>query len=225
MVYASDLPDSKINYVSGNIEVADPVHVGPDNQDIQYVISDPDGSKEIATVTDSPSDDRDPQLAIAPSGDGWVAWWRKDAGPSNSVLIRKRDHATGVWDDELVLSLDGEDSRSPAVAHDGNHAWVAYEIHGAVDTEIGVSIIIDQPDPVGIRAIVGGTGFSGLRDLRAHAASGHLWVSWVDSATEVAWVEYDYAEEQWSDASDEDYDADSVREARRRIREIVLGDD
>ena len=219
---SEDPPDSEVNRESGNIETVDPFLDGT-NQDIRYVID--RGmvlNPKITTIADDSLDDRHPQLAISQDGDSWVVWWRD--GTTDEVLIRKRDFATGSWESERRLSESTESSRNPAMAHDGVNPWVAFEFDNGTETDIGVSIIVDDPDPIGIRADVAGTDFSGNVDVMIQAETGNLWVTWVDSSTHVGWVEYDYTLESWSAVSVESYANDTVVDARGRIRTAVLDD-
>ena len=216
---ADDPPDSAINPSSGNIEIADPFW-SETNQDVNFVIQISRENREVYTLTDDALDDRGPRLAHASNGDAWVTWWREDT--TDAVLIRKRHFSDGSWDDERILSHSGENSRSPTIAYDGTSAWVAYKFDNQSNTDIAVSIVIDDPDPVGIRVVLATTGFTGDVAPIVHAEQGHLWVAWVDSATEVGWVEYDYGNETWSLSTYESYALDTDADARNRVRDTVV---
>jgi hypothetical protein len=218
VVLASDPPDSAINPKSNNIEIADPVWAGS-NQDIDYVVN-TGSALQTQTVTDHSLDDREPRLVIASNGDAWVTWWRDDT--EDKILIRKRHYSDGSWNDERVLSSSGESSHGSVIADDGSDRWVAYVFGNGTNASIAVSLVIDEPDPIGIRAVVATTTHSDP-DVTIDAESGNLWVSWVDSSADVGWVEYDYTAESWSGASYESYAQDSVKHARDRIRDHVLG--
>lgn len=217
---SEDPPDSEVNKESGYIETADPFLDGT-NRNIRYVIDRGRGlTPHITTIADHALDDRHPQLTISADGDAWVVWWR-DAS-TDEVLMRHRDFATGSWSDEARLSESTESSRYPALAYDGVNPWVAFEFDYGQETSIGVSMIIDDPDPVGIRTEVAGTDFAGSVDVMVLAESGKLWVTWVDSSTHVGWVEYDYTLESWSSVSVESYANDTATDARGRIRTAML---
>jgi hypothetical protein len=47
-------------------------------------------------------------------------------------------------------------------------------------------------------------------------------ITWVDSSTNVGWVQYNYTNQTWSLTTDESYASDSVTAARGRIRSKVL---
>ena len=216
---ASDPPDSAINPSTGNIEIADPVWAGT-NQNIDFVVQISGQKPQVHTVTDNSLDDLRPRIAHASNGDAWVTWWRDDA--TDAVLIRKRHLSDGSWDAERLLSDPGESSRNPSIVHDGTNAWVAFEFDDQADTGIAVEMILDDPDPVGIRVMVGTTDFGDTTAPMARAAQGHLWVTWIDSASDVGWAEYDYASETWSLSLTESYALDSVEDARGRIRDTVV---
>lgn len=217
-----DPPDSAVNPQSEGIEIADPVWTGTDH-DIHYVVKPRFGSSlDVSVVTDHPLDDRQPRLAIGPQGDAWVTWWRDDA--VDRVLVRKRLYADGSWSAERDLSLEGEGSRAPVAIHDGTRAWVAYECDAAEGSGVGVVAIIDEPDPIPTRSLVGTSTHAGPLDVRLEAEGGHLWVSWIDGPSDLGWSEYDAASETWSVPLYESYAADDVAAARERVRDEVLAD-
>jgi hypothetical protein len=214
-------PDSDVNPKNQDIETADPVWTGT-NHDIQYVIKrSADSRFDVYEVSVHPLDDLRPRVAIAPNGDAWVAWWRD--GAVDGVVVRKRNFAEGSWDAERVLSLPDEGSRNPVVVHDGAQAWVAYEFDDDDgETGIGVAIVIDEPDPIGIREDVAKTPCDDPLDLNLHAEGGRLWITWIDGDGEVGWVALQSG--SWSLPLYESYAADSVEDARARIRDAVLGE-
>jgi len=216
---ASDPPDSAINPSTGNIEIADPVWSGV-NQNVDFVVQISGQKPAVHTVTDNTLHDLRPRIAHASNGDAWVTWWRDDA--TDAVLIRKRHLSDGSWDTERLLSDSGESSRNPAIVFDGTNAWVAFEFDDQTDTGIAVEMIVDDPDPIGVRVVVGTTDFGDTTAPMAHAEQGHLWVTWIDGESDVGWVEYDYASDTWSLSTTESYATDSVADARNRIRAIVV---
>ena len=215
---AENLPDSALNQQSGAIEIAYPTWSGS-NLDIDYVVNSGNGL-EVFHVTTHPLDDLRPRLAVAPDGDAWIAWWRDDA--TDQVLIRRRHFAAGIWDAERVISTGDESSRNPAVTYDGTDAWVVYEVDApGGNTGVVVRIVIDEPDPVGVQVVLAETDFD-TPDVKIHSEQGQLWVTWVDSVTEVGWSRYDYQNETWSLPSFESYLQDSVADARDRIHQQIV---
>jgi hypothetical protein len=219
---ASDPPDSKLNPVSGNIETTDATPDG-DDYDVRHVITvEGNPTRAVTTLSTDSRDDLGPRLAISGSGDSWVVWWRE--GETDEVIMRKRTHTTDTWSDELRISDKSESSRSPEIVHDGKNAWVAFELDDAGDIVIAVSVIGDDPNPVGSRMYVSATDYAEDCDTLIHNEDGHLWVTWVDSSTEVGWSEYDYASESWNAAGYESYSSDSIEDARERIRDGLTGE-
>lgn len=216
---ASDPPDSKVNPQSGFIETADSYWSGSDYS-VRHTIHRGEGQPPIVTaLTSSGLDEMGSRLAISGSGDSWVVWWRDDT--TDEVLIRKRTYSTGSWDSARRVSDASESSRGPEIVFDGSHPWVVYEATAQGGTEVSVAIIDESPDPIsplGLRV----TSFAGDVDPIIQSDSGHLWVSWVDSATNVGWCEYDYQTGTWSSPSYESYTSDSLEAARARIRTDVL---
>ena len=220
----ADAPDSRINAVSGSIETVDTPWSGS-NYNVRHVISGSGGSALLVTIlTTDPHDDLGARLAVhTGNGDTWVAWWRADS--TDQVIVRRRISASGTWTPERVQSAPTEGSRNPSIAFDGSDPWLAYE-SDAVDggTMIQAKAIDDDPNPFVAAVAIARTDFKGTIDTLLQAESGHLWVSWVDSATQLGWSKYDYATGTWSVPEFESYAADSVDAARLRIRSTVLAD-
>lgn len=220
LCFAADPPASKVNPKSGLIEIADSVW-SSNNYDIRHTIDHGHQAPETFTVSSNSLDDRRPNLTIAASGDTWVTWWRDDS--TDKVLARKRTYATSTWGSERLVSNTGESSRSPAITFDGSKAWVFYQFVSGSNASLAVGVINDEPDPIGMRDVVATTSYTGTVDPDIQAESGHLWASWVDSASYVGWSEYDYASQTWDSPSYQSYSGGTVAGARDTIRSTVLG--
>jgi hypothetical protein len=216
---ASDPPETKVNPVSQSMELASAAG-NPNNLDIRHVIIAGTGPTEVFPVSTHPYHDRDPHLAIGPAGDTWVVWWRD--GPTDRVIARKRTLANRTWSGERLLDLESDDARSPAIVHDGHDAVVVFEIRSGPGTSIAVNTIDDEPDPIPTRSIVAVTSHEGDCDTTISSEGGHLWVTWIDSASTVGWSQHNYASGTWSAPAYEP-SADGVEAARERIRHRVLG--
>ena len=215
----ADPPDSAVSPVDGSIQIAHPTWSGT-SRDIDFVIDSGAGEwPQVYNVTDNPLDDHRPRLAIASNGDAWVVWWRDDT--VERVLVRKRHESDGSWDAERVLS-GSESSRNPTLAYDGTSAWVAYESDAQPNRSVSVTIIIDDPDPIGVATTLGTSAYAGVLGVNISANQGHLWTTWIDSNTHVAWAEYDYASDTWALPSFESYAQDSIKDALGRIRGLVV---
>ena len=217
-----DPPDSQENVVSDAIETADTPWSGT-NFDIRHVNALGAGhTAVITTLTDDSRNDLGARLVIdSVNGNSWVAWWR-DAG-IDQVLVRKRVQATGAWAPERVQSGSGEDSRHPSVVFDGSHAWIAYETTGTGGaTILKAKHIDDDPAPFLATIAVATSSYPGPLRALIQAESGHLWLSWVDSETQVGWCRYEFVSGTWAAPAFESYASDSVEDARERIRSSVL---
>jgi hypothetical protein len=215
---AYDPPDSKVNPQSGFIETVDSVQVGS-SWEIRHTLTPPQGRQLVTLLSSSALEDRDPRLAVSPAGDVWVVWWRDAA--ADQVLVRKRAYATGTWATEWQVSDASETSRHPRIAYHGSEAWVAYLVQCDGSAAIAVTGG-DGPDPWPSRTIVGTSTYAGDLDPTISAESSHLWITWVDSGSTVAWTQYDDATEAWSTVQSESYASDSVPAARERIRTEVF---
>jgi hypothetical protein len=220
LAIASKPPDSEVNPQTGAIEIVDESNIGS-NSDIRYIINTGDGDPPLVSfLTTNAADDNRPRVEIESDGDSWIVWWR--SGSTDQVLFRRRDHVTGTWQTERLVSDPEDSSRNPEITHDGTDGWVTFEIDGPTGVDIGVVRIDEDPDPFPSPAVVATTSYTDL-DSRIIFESGRLWVTWIDTTSDVGWSEFDYASETWSMPSYESYEQDDVQAARDRIRSAVMG--
>lgn len=217
---ASDFPDAAINPVDGAIELTDAVVDGQEKQ-IRHVIE-PLAAEppEVAILTESASDNLDPRIEIETTGNTWIVWWRDDA--TAQVLYRVRDYATGAWSAESRVSEVGVGSRNPQIAHDGATTWVAYEAAGSSGISVVLAGTTDSAEPFPTGTTIATTTFTGSLGLTLQSESGHTWVTWVDSSTEVGWSEYNAPSETWGAAQFQGYSGSNVAAARAAIRSAIL---
>jgi len=217
---SAEQPDAQVNPHSGQIEIADPVWAET-NYDIRYVVN-PGKTATSFDVTTDPANDLRPRLAIASSGDAWVAWWRDGALPQ--VFVRRHDHATDTWSAEIDLGEAGIPALNPEVVHDGNRAWIAFEAREEPVTTIRVRAFGEGPDPFGFNAQVASTTNEGELDMQLHARAGRLWVTWTDGDVEIGWSVYDEATQFWSLPEYVDYASEASKVALSQIESSVLGE-
>lgn len=214
---AADPPDSIVNPLTGFIETVDVATSGGVSH-VRHTTTISPNVKQIATLTAAETSDASPRIAVSAAGATWVTWVRSSATPR--VFVIGRTSPVASWVTEKAISSAGQAAASARIAHDGSRPWVAFESGSGLPVSIAVCPG-DDPNP--IPDIIGTTSFAGDRDLTISAESSHLWVTWVDSATEVGWVKYDYASHTWSAVGHEPYNGDSVGAARSRIRASVIG--
>lgn len=220
VVMSGDPPDSKLNPGTGYIETVDSVW-GGSRYDVRHTLDKEGQPSESGWVSTNTDDDLGPRIEIDSADDTWVVWWRDKT--TDEVWFRSRDVSTGDWGNERRASSSTESSRNPEIVHDGTDTWVVFEFDDSGDTGIGVLAIVDEPAPMGSRKKLATAIYTGSVDARIHYESSHLWVSWVDDSDDVGWSEWDYTSESWSSTDYEDYSADSVSDARGRIRTDILG--
>ena len=215
---AVDPPDSEINPQSGHVEITDTTRQS-DNSDVRHTV-DPGGglARSGFNVTSNGLDDLSPRLTISADGDTWIVWWRDDT--IDKVLARKHTFSTKTWSDETLVSGVSESCRNPEIAHDGTNAWVVFECDDGDDTVITVNAIDDDPNPIVVR----NTEHDGNLDSLIHLEAAVLWVTWVDSASDVGYSTYDDGTKSWSLPGYESYAADTVEDARERIRSALIGE-
>lgn len=217
-VMADNLPDAELNPQSNRIEVVGSVSLFGDHE-VRHVVT---GSEPTVSILTSNSiDDYSPRIAVSPGGDTFVVWWSDES--TDTVRVRRLDYTTGAWGPEVILSDPGEGSRSPEIVHDGSNTYVAFEHDSVGVSGIKVGAISDEPEPFGLFVTVAETEYAGDLEVQLQAEQGALWMTWIDSASDVGWCVLDVGTETWSQPQYESYAADDVASARERIREGVLG--
>lgn len=214
-----DPPDVRINGLSGLIETVDATWSGTD-YNVRYTVVDGSGLVSSSQLLSTHSaNDLDPRIVISGIGNAYVAWWRDVA--TDVVLYRKRNLTTGTWSYERPVGLATESNSRPRIVYAGNKAWVAYQVQNTKSRSVAAQIIDDDPEPM--RSIIGTTSYSGNLDVQLQFEAGHLWVTWIDTSSRVAYAQYDYDRRVWNAVAYEWFSTDSVQAARVRIRAIVLG--
>jgi hypothetical protein len=214
-----DPPDLEINTLAGVVETVDATWSGT-NYNVRWTQATITGQQVDSTIlTTNVANDVDPRIAVAPTGNVLVIWWRDLS--TDGVVYRKRNLVSGAWGVERAVGAAYESNSHPRVVYAGDKAWVAYQIQNARSRSIGCQIIDDDPEP--FRSIVATTSSTGELDVRIDAESRHLWVTWIDAGSRVGYTEYRYDKQYWSVPAFEPYGADSVAAARSRIRQRVLG--
>lgn len=211
-------PDLELNPATGFVESVDIADDGL--HQVRHVIDrGPNGGRTVSLISTDAG--QAPRLAIKTGGDSWVVWTRDAA--IDQIRYAVRSQASGAWSPEAVVSDLSENSHNPEIAHHGTSAWIVYEVTGTSATSIGIVHISDDPDPIPCRTTIASTPFTGDVDVLVHSESGHLWVTWVDSATYVGWSEYDSASSTWDPAHYRSYATTTVGTIRKSIRDTVLG--
>lgn len=211
--------DSRVNPGTGFIETVESFWNGTDH-DVRHIEDPGPGSGTITVLADGSDPELDPRIEIDPAKDTWVVYWRDASTPE--VLLRRHDYSAGTWGPERVVSDTSISSSRPVVAIFDSEPWAAYEETVGGTSWIEVGIIQDEADPINSVSSLGSTTYSSPRDVKLHSEAGNLWATWIDSATDVAWAEYDPTSESWSSSTLESYASDSVGLARKRIRLTVL---
>jgi hypothetical protein len=219
--FADDPPDATLNPQTGQVSVVDTV-IQSGVQQVRCTTKVTSSLREVDLLGHPDFNGKSPRIAASPSGDLFVTWWNEAATPQ--VLLSVQTYPDQTWSDPIVLSQSTESSQSPRIVHDGSKAWTAYTIDAGSGTFQVAVTGGDDPLPWPTRGIVAETTYADDIDVTLDTdAAGHLWITWIDSDTNVGWVAYDYANAVWSTPSYESYEEDSVEDARERIGETVLG--
>jgi hypothetical protein len=216
---AQEAPDLELNPVTGFVESVDTA--SGSGHRVRHVIDEGPGHARTLTLVSSGASLR-PRITIDPDGNSWVIWWVD--GATDGVAYAKHTNSTGAWTSEVAVSDPEDDRSSPEILAHGGAIWLAYEIQDGSTISVVVASVIDSPDPIPQITALGSTAYSGNLDLMLHSEDGHLWLSWVDSSTEVGWSEFDASTETWGFEDFESYSGTTVEAARDEIRALVLGD-
>jgi len=214
----ADMPDLELNPSTGNLESVDTD--AAKGERVRHVIDPGQGGLRVSTLVSTDGGDA-PRIAITSSGNTWVVWWQDS--DVDQVLWTVRDLGTGTWSQQKVLSDTDVDSRAPEIVHAFSKAWIVYEASDSGITSVTIASITDSPEPIDAGTAVATTDYGGDVDVRIHAESGNLWVTWVDSSTEVGWSEWDATNEEWTAPDYESYEGEAPEDARDVIRTTVLG--
>jgi hypothetical protein len=216
--FGVDPPDARINPMSSLIETVDTTWTGT-NYNVRYTAATADGDQTSSfSLTTNAANDVDPRIAISPTGDTTVVWWRDLA--TDAVLYRTHSFATGAWTAERVAGGAGQSNSHPRVIYAAGKPWIAYQVQNSKNRSVAAEIIDDTPEPF---LTVATTAYTGDLDIRLHAESGHLWLTWTDSSSYVGYSEYIYGSQYWALPSRESYSAGGVLSALARVRSRILG--
>jgi hypothetical protein len=214
---AWDAPDSQLDTATGLIHTLDSVPSGSD-QVIRHTVDPGVGQPTVTEITSGHAD-HSPHLAIDGAGVLHAVWQRDLAADQIRAVAVDRNGTAGT---ERLLSDTGEDSRNPDIALFGSLPCVAYEIHGGAAVTLAVQTILDDPDPIGPRIVVGTTSFTGDADLRIHTAEGHLWVTWMDAENSLGFSVHDAGTESWTSPQLREVVDGDVAAARKDLQGALL---
>jgi hypothetical protein len=218
-VFGVDPPDARVNPVSLLIETVDATWSGT-NFNVRYTAAAADGGQTTSfLLTTNVANDVDPRIGISSEGDTTIVWWRDLS--TDQVVYRTHYFATGTWTPEWVAGGVGQSNSHPRVIYAGGKPWMAYQVQNPKSRSVAAQIIDDHPEP--ITSIVATTTYSGDLDIRLHAESGHLWLTWIDSSSNLGYSEYLYGSQYWSLPSREPYSAGGVLSALSRVRSRIVG--
>jgi hypothetical protein len=218
--FGVDPPDVRVNPYTALIETVDATWSGS-NYDVRYTEVTGEGEQTSSyLLTTNVANDVDPRISSSAStGDTAVVWWRDLT--VDAVVYRKHSFATGIWSAERVAGGTSKSSSHPRVIYAGDKPWAAYQIQNPKSRSVAAQIIDDTPEP--ITAVVATTTYTGDLDIRLHAESGHLWLTWIDSSSYVGYAEYLYGSQYWALPSRESFATGGVSAALSRVRTRILG--
>jgi hypothetical protein len=214
---AWDPPDSQVDPETGLIHTVDSAASG--GHDVIRHIVDAGQGPAVSGEISGGNADFSPHLAIDDDSDVHVAWQRDLTLDQIRVVVVRPNGTLGT---ERLASDPDEDSRNPDLVLFGI-PYLVYEIHGGDGVAVAAQPVLDEPDPLGARTLLGTSGFSGDVDARIHAAGGHLWATWVDATDSLGFSVFDPAEQKWSDPQFEDVVDENFQAAREAVEAAVSG--
>jgi hypothetical protein len=215
---AGEAPDLEPNPLTGSVEAVDISYENGNR--VRHVVDKGQGADRTSEFISSAAGIA-PRIAVNGGGATFVVWWKGGVGQTGQVIYRKRSLAS-AWSPETLLSNPGENSRNPEIVQCGLSIWVTYEVVTGSATAICVTGISDTPEPFPTRIIIATTTYAGDPDVQVHSGGGEVWVTWVDSATHLAWSLYDRATGLWGAPGYQSYAASDIESARRIIRDFIL---
>jgi len=143
---------------------------------------------EPVVVAGTADDELDPWLTLDPS-DGTVhlVYWTDGATPT--VLHRQAPADLSSWSAPLQVSDGGDPSYRPASAFHAGTLQVVYEVHrfgpGQTPREIVLAEKVGDTFDAQVLAV---SNHGGALWPQVHSHNGKLWLEWIDSADEMAWI-------------------------------------
>jgi len=155
-------------------------------------------------LADHLDDALDPKLLVDPS-DGTVhlVYWISEQSPR--VMHRQAPADLSSWTAAVQVSDTGEPASRPHGAIHGGALRVVYEAHNGGLGEPPLEIVMATRDGSTFSTETVEISYYPEKNWpEIHSAAGRLWIDWVDSETEVGWVELN-AQGQWDPVEHEPY--------------------
>jgi hypothetical protein len=213
---AQELPDLERNPVSTFLESVDVTNDSA--HQIRHVIDPGHGHARTVTLVSTVAG-TGPHVAIETDGDSWVVWG--DGATPGHLFYAKRTYSTGSWSAPMALSTSTDDSANPEIVQQGNAIRIAYDIRNGSAHTVVATGVLDTPEPIPPVDPITTVLYTGDVDIALESLSGHLWVSWADSASQVGWSESSSATGLWDLPQYESYGLGGTAVAREAIRTIV----
>ncbi len=143
-------------------------------------------------VASAPTNERDPQLVVAPDGSVHMFYWADGVTPQVFHTVAPSDLSS--WSSPVLVSQSGVASCRPAGAFYNGILRVAYEVHNFGSGNTPRQVVLARFENGGFTPeVVAMTNNLGDVRPQVHSHAGHLWVDWIDHETtggsgELAWT-------------------------------------
>ena len=127
------------------------------------------------------------------SGNSVIVFWRDSTIPA--VYYRERDHSSGVWNSEQLVSNATQDVRFPSCIILEEELLIVAEARATDNTRSAVAYTVDHdlcpgPNcPIGYQ-LLSSTALTSSINPIVHSASGIAWADWIDATGYMAFSVY-----------------------------------
>ena len=158
--------------------------------DVVLSVFGPGGWSPIAAIAESPANELDPSVALAP--DGTVHLVYAVDGVDAKVVHRTAPADLSAWSAEARVSPLGQLARKPSAVWDGETLRVAYEIDDFGQGNTPRSVAVARLEGTAFQSDVVAVTY-GAPEItpRIQRHAGRVWLDWVDAVGEVAWTRLD----------------------------------
>jgi hypothetical protein len=194
----------------------------PDGYDVVLSRFENDGWTEPEVLAGGPYDELDPQLVTDPAdGSIHVVYWVAEATPR--ILHREAPADLSSWSAADQVSGSGDPACRPHAAFHAGAMRVVYEVH---DFGIGSSprqvVLATEAGLQYTTEMVAVTLHEEPVRAYIHSAGGRMWVDWIDSVDQIAWIRLEAG--GWGVVQTEDYLTPEERDyhVRGAIRSLAV---
>ena len=164
--------------------------------------------------------EEDPAITSTPSGGSKIVFWRNM--PASEIWMVERTSSAAAWSVPHKVSASSDPASYPSTAMAFGKVHIGYEVTRADGTkDIIVAGRLDNNPAASFQPeVIAHIGYTGKADVEVESHGAHLWVSWIQSATQLGWSSWQGG--IWSPVQFENYSSQSgIEDTRNLIRREV----